>query len=272
MTTATKTIPSKELAQLERERDRTYAELQKVKRTREAFDAETWRLRAASSEYMRTHPEEARDAAQNPKPGTKAAELHDEIRERRAENPHTEDYESAKAAFHEAGEAVETFRTQRLDDLIAEAQAEADDAIAHIVRGFEQVAAGCGEYRGAIDKVTAIIGATPGLARQPGMDAHDPRINDWAAIARDVFESEIAKPGLSDRADDGWIGWPALPEEEQDPTVEDLKQRAASLRGEPSTKQERDAELVDLMHTGEGEEEQQLSDDSEGVRASALRS
>ena len=37
---------------------------------------------------------------------------------------------------------------------------------------------------------------------------------------------------------------------------------AASLRGEPSSKQERDAELVDLMHTGEGEEAE-LSDDSE---------
>lgn len=60
----------------------------------------------------------------------------------------------------------------------------------------------------------------------------------------------------------GWIGWPALPEEEQDPTVEDLKQRAASLRGEPSTKQERDAELVDLMHTSEGEGEEP-SDDTE---------
>jgi len=149
---------------------------------------------------MGTHPEEARDAAQNPKPGTKAAELHDEIRERMAENPHTEDYEVAKATFHEAAEAVETFRSEHIDDLIAEAQAEAYDAIANIVRGFEQVAAGSSEYRGVIDKVTAIISATPGLARQPGMDAHDPRINDWAAIARDVLESEIAKPGLSDRA------------------------------------------------------------------------
>ena len=198
--TASRTIPSKELAQLEHERDRTYAELQEVKRTREAFDQETRRLRAASSEYIRSHPEEARDAAQNPKPGTKAAELHDEIRERTAQDPHTEDYEVAKAAFHEAAEAVETFRSQHLDDLIAEAQADADGAITHMRQGFEQVAAGCSEYRGAIDKVTAIIGATPGLARLPGMDAHDPRINDWAAVSRDVLESEIAKPGLSDRA------------------------------------------------------------------------
>src|SRR5215213_11238207 len=97
MTTATKTNPSAELAQLEQTRDRTYSALQEAKRTHDGFDEETERLKAEYGQYLHAHPEEHRDVAQNPKPDTRAAALRDEIRERMAENPHNEEVDAAKA-------------------------------------------------------------------------------------------------------------------------------------------------------------------------------
>src|SRR5829696_4408876 len=118
MTTATKTTPSAELAQLEQKRDRTYSALQEAKRTHDGFDEETERLKAEYGQYLHTHPEEHRDAAQNPKPDTKAAELLHEIRERRAGNPHTEEVEAAKAEYHRAASAVEAFRREHVEELV----------------------------------------------------------------------------------------------------------------------------------------------------------
>jgi hypothetical protein len=199
---ATKTTASDELAQLDRERDRTHAELQEEKRSRDAFDAETQRLKAEYGHYLDTHPEEHRDAAQNPKPDTKSAALGDEIRQRTAHNPHTDDVEAAKAEYHQAAGAVEAFRREHVEELVVEARADVDEAIAHLRRGFEQVAEGSVHYRAVMEKVKILIQATPGLGGLPGMDAYDGRVEEWAVLAKAVLEGEIFRPGLSDAARD----------------------------------------------------------------------
>jgi hypothetical protein len=76
VTTATKTKPtaSGELRKLEQKRERAYAPLQDVKRAREAWDAETERLRGEYTQDRHIHPEQYQGSTFTPKPGHRSRE------------------------------------------------------------------------------------------------------------------------------------------------------------------------------------------------------
>src|SRR5215204_4211000 len=177
---ATKTTPSAELAQLEREWEKTYAALQGAKRERDSYDAETQQLRADMGARQSSHPEEFEGAEKRVKPDTVAAELQTHIRQRMSEeNPHHHDYEDARDTFHAADTAVQGFRNRNVHDLLAEREPEADHAIDTIRAGAELLATGLNEYRGELNQQRSVIGSTPVLARQPGMFSEDGRIDRW---------------------------------------------------------------------------------------------
>jgi hypothetical protein len=133
------------------------------------------------------------------KPDTASAELSARIRQRMSDpNPHQSDYEEAKVEFHEADSAVAAFRNTHVHDLIAERDPEADHATDALRAAGEQLLSACNQYRGVENGVRSVASSTPALARKPGMTAEGPRVDQWARIATEIIESDIAKPGLSE--------------------------------------------------------------------------
>jgi hypothetical protein len=55
-------------------------------------------------------------------------------------------------------------------------------------------------YRGRVNGVRSIVSTTPVLARKPGMFTEDPRVEQWARLANEIIDADIAKPGLSEAA------------------------------------------------------------------------
>ena len=200
MTTATKTA-SAELARLEQRREKTHAAVQKIKRDRNAYDDETQQRRAELGARQSSHPEEFEGAQKKVKPDTGSAELQAEIRRRMSEdNPHHADYEQALAEFHAADSAVTAFRNAHVQELIAEGDPDADHAIDAIRAPGEQLLDACNQYRGRTNGVRSVVSTTPALARKPGMFTEDPRVEQWARMANEIVDADIAKPGLSETA------------------------------------------------------------------------
>lgn len=202
MPTATKTRPaSAELAPLEAKRDELHAAARAARRKRADYDAETERLRTEYTQDRHEHPDQYHGVDFKPRPGTEAAEVGAAIRERMRTNPHTDEYEQARAEFNQADAAVQRFRRERIHDLIAEKYPQADGAIDTICRGFETVAEGCEQYAAALAEVRGILTATPGLIGVPDVLAFDPRTEEWARDAAEVLAGEFIRPGLTPMGD-----------------------------------------------------------------------
>ena len=116
------------------------------------------------------------------------------------DNPHHAHYEQALAEFHAADSAVTAFRNANVHDLIAEGDPDADHAADAIRAAGEQLLDALNQYRGRVNGVRSEVSATPILARQPGMFSEDARGEQWARIANEILEADIAKPGLSEAA------------------------------------------------------------------------
>ena len=209
--TATKapTSVTDELAKLVNAREEKYAELQKAKRERDAFHAETTALKEEYSQHAHTYPEQWTPAANSkPLPDTDAAALAEVIRERTGgavfDPPYPEQAKLDKltAAFQEADAAEHDFKRAHVHERVAERWPTSDHAIDRIRKGFELVREGCELYGGEVDAVRRIVVQdTPGLEHQLGMYRHDPRPAGWALLAAGVLESEIIRPRLTEQAE-----------------------------------------------------------------------
>jgi hypothetical protein len=196
--TKEKATVSSELRTLERQREAAYAELQKVKRERGAFDAETEAKRAVLTQRRHSHPEEFEGADQAVKPDTNAAALRDEIRERMAApNPHQAEYDDALAGFHAEDGKVQAFRRERVGDRLAELEPDHEQAAAAIKEGFELLRRGLELERVVVEEFGAIVGDTPGLQRKPGLWGYDGRLDNWYRVTLDALGSDIGGPALT---------------------------------------------------------------------------
>lgn len=194
--TATKR-PSQELAKLEAERDRTYSALQEVKHKRALYDDETQRMRAELSAKTMTLGPGGR-LQPIPSPGPEVAKLEAEVKKRLTEpNPNQQQFETRRAAFHAADEAVERFLVERLDDLIAEQVGDADVA-SQLADALDRLIEIGNSYAAITETVKLLIGRVPGHDHRSA-DC-DPRPAEWAAwarAARDSLDHPIAAPGVS---------------------------------------------------------------------------
>ena len=201
-TTATaKRTPSAELAKLQDQRDESYADLQVIKRERSGYDNETTQMRAEFSAFTASRPEDWRDAAHNPKPGTPSAEREAEVKARmEAVNPHEEAFYAARQLFHDADEALNRFLVERLFDLIDEDESAFNAAQAKIRQGFALLIEGGADYNAIVERARSLILAVPHLNGQAL--THDPRPLEWEATARASLDSDLRRPGLTE--DGAW--------------------------------------------------------------------
>jgi hypothetical protein len=217
MTTATKTKTraSTELRKLEDARTKAHAKTLDLKAKASAWGEQTEAMRAELTRMGMTDQDQFTDLQHlrdtgvgtvgvTPRPGTRAAELEAEIKKRIAgPNPFDADHLKARGEFHAADEAVSEFKiarcTDRLDELEPEFQAAEDSirqAAADLLRASE-------EYKANVEQARAVIGDTPILDRPAAHDPplnFDPRPAEWSAIARDILDTEIVKPGLTPTA------------------------------------------------------------------------
>lgn len=120
-TTATKpTTASAELAPLQAKRDKLHAAARAARQKRDDYDLETERMRSEHTQDRFVHGDQFQGANFQPVPGTPAAEMQAEIKERMRGNPHAGEYEQARAEFHEVDADVQRFRRERILDLIVE--------------------------------------------------------------------------------------------------------------------------------------------------------
>ncbi|HEX5954707.1 MAG TPA: hypothetical protein VFY37_02115 [Solirubrobacterales bacterium] len=227
MTTVSTTTPSAELHKLEQKREKAYAALQKVKRDREAYDAETAQLRADYTQHRHVYPEQYEGSTFRPKGGSEAAELEQALKKRlRDPNPQQEAYDKARAAFHAADVPYEDFKRQNVHGRIAETEADAKRAIEKMKAGAETQLEGCREYRGVADAVRDVALSTAGLSGQhAGFDA---RVNEVERWATQTLEADIRSPGLTD------VGQRRAEKMPPPDSAEELMKMAAQLRAEQS--------------------------------------
>lgn len=195
---ATKAPPaaSTELAKLERRRDDLHAKAQAAKRQVNDWDAATEALRAELTARCHTHPDEVAGEQLRPRPGTEAARLEAEVRERMdGANPHIGEHLAAREKFLAADAALQRFRQERLRDLLAEADADFE-ALSEDYRAALRTLVEVGAAYGAlVDRARELILATPGLDGQAL--SYDPTPGEWAARASRAIEDEIFQPGLT---------------------------------------------------------------------------
>lgn len=194
---------SAELRKLEEARDEAHAESRSARADVDAWDGETQAMRVFYSEYAQDNPEELDANGNLPKPGTRAAKLEAEIKERmRSENPHQAAAEEARAKFHAADKAAHEFKITRCADRLAELEPDFNTAEEAILKAAVALTQACEQYRVNIEQARAIISSTPVIDRDGNRGSEpsltfDPRVDDWLTFARDIADAEIAKPGLT---------------------------------------------------------------------------
>ena len=196
MPTATRK-PSTELRRLEAVRDKTYAALQGVKRERSAYDQKTEGMRGEFSALVASRPEDHRDRAGNPKPGTPSAKYQAQLKARiRDGNPHERDYNLALEAFHAADEELQAFRNAHLVEVIAEQDSEIealdtkrDKALGLLVE--------CGEeYAGLLERVQSLVSDCPVLTGQHV--AFDALPSQLKSTAEQALEHSTSAPTITE--------------------------------------------------------------------------
>jgi hypothetical protein len=195
-TTAAKT-PSAELAKLERKRAETYATLQQAKGQRQAWDDDLRLEQAALGAYIDQHPEDWRDDARNPKPGTESDKKRRAyLAKAEAGNPHEGDYAKAREEFHGHDEAFNQFLRRHLPDLIAEEESAFEAVVDKIREAFDLLIEAGIEHEALLARVQALVKATPGIDGQA--ITYDPRPREWMNLAERALDEPLARPGLTE--------------------------------------------------------------------------
>lgn len=201
MTTATKTQtkPSTELGKLKKHWTESYARLQKVKRERAAYDAETETLRAEYGAYMNQRPEDWRDQARNPKPGSPSAEFEAKLKTRMASpNPRQGDFDTAQSEFLEVDAALQRFRRSQMFALVEEIDPEYRATVDRLRSALEEIVEAEGTYRALTEHVAGLIRECPGIDGQAL--TYDPRPGEWREMAERALEADVMRPGISEAA------------------------------------------------------------------------
>ena len=195
--TATKVKPSRALAKLQERLTEAFARLNEVKRERAAYDAETESQRAHYTAYVNQRPEDWRDEARNPKPGSLSGDVAARLKARMSEgNPRQADFDSAVAEFHEADEAIQRFRRGRMAELIEEIDPEYRAIVDRFRSALEEIVETESTYRALIAHVMELIrecSAIDGRAL-----AFDPRPSEWRQMAEAALERDVTRPGISE--------------------------------------------------------------------------
>lgn len=197
---------SAKLRKLEDARNEAHQKSKNARAKVYAYDEETMALRVALSERCRVNPDEF-DANKNiANPGTEAAKLTAEIKERMySENPHDSAFREAQAEFHRHDEAAEEFKIRHCTDRLAELEPDFTAAEQTIRDAAMALIQGCEQYRLNTESARAVILTTPLIDRdtRQGSDpalTFDHRVDEWLAIARDIADAELVKPGLTPTA------------------------------------------------------------------------
>jgi hypothetical protein len=168
------------------------------------MDAETQAMRVALSERTISNPDEFDRANQIPKAGTPAAKLDAEVKQRlTSENPHQAEYEQARGKFLRADEIVQSFKARHCRDRIEELEPEFNVAGQGIRDAAADLLRACEQYAANVEATRGIVSDTPMIDRSASHEpalGFDARPAEWAAVARDILDTDIAKPGLTEIA------------------------------------------------------------------------
>lgn len=196
MPTATRSL-SAEDARLQSERDAAHAEVQALKRTVRAFEAETTAMQGQMSSRVREYPEEFEGGDLRPKTKSDSAKLSEEIRARLRDGcPARPELEAAIERFHAADAELQGFRRRTVIDQLEENSESAAPAIERIVRALEELRAGCLDYAAAEERAKAIVIRTYPLNGQHL--SVDPRPAEWLKLASQALETDVAPPRLTE--------------------------------------------------------------------------
>lgn len=193
MTTKTVSVAD-QLEKLTAAKNKAYVEVQRAKRKRNAFDAETQALQAEHSVRHETFPEEyARDRNHLPLANTDAEKLANTLKDRlRNANPVQVELDATIAKFHDAEIAERNFRINNLELLIDEIAPQADAQ--ELADAWATVARLADDYHGAVERVRQLIIDMPTFE---GRDIElDPRVQAWTDMAADAIENAPLMPHI----------------------------------------------------------------------------
>jgi len=196
MTTKTTTATA-ELASLTEAREKAHIIVHKLKRERDAWNAETEAMRAALTPRRDTHPEEHLKDGYTEKPGTETAKMVAEVKARMAApNPTQPKLDEAIQKFHAAEIKERHFRILEMDRLIAEAAPPEDAEV--FEAAWQAIAAQAAAYRAKEEAVRELFLDAPQIE---GKDVKlDRRVEEWARLAQEALADPLTMPGLGDMA------------------------------------------------------------------------
>jgi chromosome segregation ATPase len=197
----TKTVSvSTELAGLDKKTKAAHAKAREERAKMNAWNDEIEALRDRYNAHLDAHPEEVQGVNKAVRPGTEAERLRDEIKTRRAkQNPYEAAYAEARGAFREADQELQDFKRAHLRDRLADLDLKSDAGIDKIRAGHALVIEGSEDYAEWVGVAREIVMGTGGF---DGQDfGCDPRPAEWAAIANAALDTEIIRPGLSQRGE-----------------------------------------------------------------------
>lgn len=199
MTTKTVSVAD-QLTKLTAAKEKAYVEVQKAKRKRDAFDAETQALQAEHSVRHQSYPEEyVRDRNHLPLPGTDAEKLANKVKDRMFNaNPVQPELDAEVAKFHAAEIAERDFRVNNLELLIDEIAPQADAQ--ELADAWATIARLADDYHRATERVRQLIIDMPTFE---GRDIElDPRVQAWTDTAADGMTNAPLMPHI--RGDCTW--------------------------------------------------------------------
>jgi len=194
------TTATKELDKLTTKKETTYADLQKIKRDRNGYAAETETMRADYGARATTYPEEHQGRGREqrtPKPGTDTEKMQQEIKRRMREpNPNLPAYEKALAAFHAADEAERTFRQREILHLIEGAEPSLEGLNEELSETWQKLHELTNRYLRNQDAIRNLIIDSPPLTGQHL--AHDARAIEWHQLAAACAEETLTAPSVTE--------------------------------------------------------------------------
>jgi len=199
MTTATKpTTLTGQLAKLGSSIEKNRAEVNTLKRDRDAYAAETESERVEYGSRCRTYPEEV-GKDHNPLKGTEAHKMQAALKTRLGSpNPHQAELDQTVAELHESQKLERQFRLANFSGLVSEVAPSIEDTATGFEEAFTRIVELIDLYRANEEEVRELVLASPPLN---GQDlANDGRMGTWLAMARDALESPVFRPREGDMA------------------------------------------------------------------------
>jgi hypothetical protein len=154
-------------------------------------------MRASYTAYVNSRSEDWRDAARNPRPDSPSAKRLAELKKRlHGPNPYESAFLSAREKFHEADDALATFRRNHLPAVIAEQEPEFNAVAEKFNQALDLIVEVADEYAGLQARVEGLVRDTDGINTQHVQSDLLPQ--QLRGVAEAAFEHGLTAPGLTE--------------------------------------------------------------------------